>query len=103
MSRAPLRLRYWLSQIIAAVVYLPLARAALLAERLGMDARALPLAVYRHRSFYVLRTDALDRFGTRLEQRFTRVEIEAMMMRCGLRDIVFSEGAPYWCAVGYKT
>jgi hypothetical protein len=61
-----------------------------------------PLAYYRNRSYYVLRTDALDRFGTRLEQRFTKAEIDSMMRASGLKDIVFSPHAPFWCAVGRK-
>jgi len=49
-----------------------------------------------------MRTDALDRFGTRLEQRFTRVQIEKMLEQAGLVDITFSDIAPYWCALGIK-
>ena len=47
-------------------------------------------------------TDSLDRFGTRLEKRFTKYEIIEMMRSCGLTDIKFSEKAPYWVAVGIK-
>ena len=50
-----------------------------------------------------MRTDARDRFGTPLEQRFTRQQIVQMLERCGLVDIRFSEAEPYWCAVGTKT
>lgn len=102
VSRSPMPIRYGLSQLLAGIVYLPLARAAKLAERAGMSVHSFPLAVYRDRSFYVMRTDALDRFGTRLEQRFSRAEIQSMMERAGLGDIVFSDRAPYWCAVGRK-
>ena len=49
-----------------------------------------------------MRTDALDRFGTRLEQRFTKNQIQKMMEVAGLRDIVFSNKVPYWCAVGTR-
>jgi hypothetical protein len=49
-----------------------------------------------------MRTDARDRFGTPLEQRFTRQEITAMMSAAGLDKVRFSELAPYWCAVGIK-
>jgi hypothetical protein len=49
-----------------------------------------------------MRTDALDRFGTRLERRFTREEIRSMMHAAGLDEIAFSERDPYWCAVGRK-
>ena len=50
-----------------------------------------------------MRTDALDRFGTRLEQRFTRSEIGEMMTAAGLDDIRFSEREPYWVACGRKS
>jgi ribosomal protein S14 len=49
-----------------------------------------------------MRTDALDRFGTRLERRFTRSQIQSMMERAGLERICFREAAPFWCALGYK-
>jgi hypothetical protein len=61
-----------------------------------------PLSAYRDRSFYVMRTDAYDRFCTPLEQRFTRAEIEAMLTEAGFRNIRFSERAPYWCAVAER-
>lgn len=100
-SRMPHGLRYVMSQIIAALLYWPLARFAKFAEFLGADVKNYPLAPYRHWGFYVMRTDALDRFGTRLEQRFSRIEIQRMMESVGLVGIVFSEKTPFWCAVGY--
>jgi SAM-dependent methyltransferase len=102
VSRSPFALRYGASQLLALTVYLPIARAARLFEWLGYDVHSFPLSVYRNRSFYTMRTDALDRFGTRLEQRFTRRQVEAMMLRAGLADIVFSASPPFWCAVGVK-
>jgi SAM-dependent methyltransferase len=98
----PFRLKLITTTLIAALVYWPLARVALVSEKLGIDPEQLPLATYRHRSFYSMRTDALDRFGTRLEHRFSREEIVAMMERAGLRDLLFSDRAPYWCAVGRR-
>jgi hypothetical protein len=50
-----------------------------------------------------MRTDALDRFGTRLEQRFTRDEIKQMMRNAGLENIRFSDSKPFWVAVGFKS
>ena len=49
-----------------------------------------------------MRTDALDRFGTRLEQRFTKKEIYSMMIDAGLTDIEFSKDIPFWTALGFK-
>jgi SAM-dependent methyltransferase len=103
ISRMPHPARYALSQAIAASAYYPLARAALVADKLGFGGvESMPLAYYRSRSFYTMRTDALDRFGTRLEQRFTRAQMRGMMESAGLKSVRFSEGAPYWVAVGYK-
>lgn len=102
ISRLPQTPRLWTSQIIAVSIYWPLARFAALAARLGFSARGLPLEYYKHREFYVMRTDAYDRFCTRLEQRFTRVEIAAMLKSAGFKDVRFSERTPYWCAVGIR-
>jgi SAM-dependent methyltransferase len=102
VSRLPSGLRFVVSDVVAATVYWPLARIAALGERLGASVDGWPLAYYRARSFYVMRNDALDRLGTRLEWRFTRAEIRLMMESAGLERIVFNEHAPYWCAVGHR-
>jgi len=102
ISRFPYLLRYCSSQVIAALVYFPLARLSRLIEIAGFNVEGLPLAWYRCRSFYTMRTDALDRFGTRIEKRFTAAQIREMMEDSGLERIVFSDTAPYWCAVGYR-
>lgn len=102
ISRLPNPLRHGVSDIIAATVYLPMARAALAVEAAGLSVETFPLSHYRHRSFYSMRTDALDRFGTRLEQRFTADEVVDMMTRAGLRDIRIGDAMPFWCAVGRK-
>lgn len=98
----PHSVRYVLSQIAAATIYWPIARLAKLAEHLGVNIDNWPLSSYRNSTFYMMRTDALDRFGTRLEQRFTRAEIDEMMRASGLNNIRISDGFPYWCAVGDK-
>lgn len=103
ITRMPSRARVGVTTLIAAIVYWPLARAALLVEKSGMKFELIPLSFYRRRSFYTMRTDALDRFGTALEKRFTRAELEQMMRDAGLERIRFSESPPYWCAVGFKS
>lgn len=101
ISRLPHRARLWVTTSIAVLVYLPMARLAALLERLGADVEGMPLSAYRQTSLYTMRTDALDRFGTGLEQRFRAEEIEAMMAAAGLERIAFSPDPPYWCALGY--
>lgn len=102
ISRLPFPLRAATANAIAATVYWPLARSARVLERLGVDVDAMPLSAYRETSFYGMRTDARDRFGTQLERRFTKAEMRALMERAGLEDVRFSEGVPYWCAVGLR-
>jgi len=102
ISQRSFSVRYALSQVLAIAMYWPIARMAKLLDRFGMLPSMWPLAYYRDRSLYVLRTDALDRFGTSLEQRFTREQIQNMLEAGGFRDIVFSEAPPYWCACGIK-
>ncbi|HEY8095864.1 MAG TPA: methyltransferase domain-containing protein [Methylobacter sp.] len=102
ISRLPHGLRYVASQVLALSVYLPLAKTAWILEKVGVNVCNFPLNAYRNCSFYTMRTDALDRFGTRLEQRFTQTEIRKMMEEAGLERIEFSTDQPFWCAVGYR-
>jgi ubiquinone/menaquinone biosynthesis C-methylase UbiE len=92
----PFPVKKAITSLFALAVYWPLSRAS---RVLGQNC---PLYAYRNASFYTLRTDSLDRFGTRLEQRFTKDEIRKMMTRAGLTRITFSDQIPYWTAVGFK-
>jgi ubiquinone/menaquinone biosynthesis C-methylase UbiE len=102
VSQLPQPVKYVVTQIIAGAVYWPMARMAKVLEKVGMSVHSWPLSAYRENSFYSMRTDALDRFGTKLEQRFTKKEIHSMMEKAGLEHIKFSEKTPFWCAVGVK-
>jgi SAM-dependent methyltransferase len=94
VAKAPFRLKSAVAELFAALVYWPLARCAKLCGNLGVDVANWPLSAYRGRSYYSMRTDALDRFGTRLEHRMTRAQIGTMMGSAGLRDIHFSDAVP---------
>jgi len=98
----PSRLKYLASQVIAFGIYWPLARMGRLLEKIGMLPQAWPLSYYRDKDIYVMRTDALDRFGTPLEKRFTRVEIQHMLERNGFKNVRFSNSPPYWVAVAER-
>ncbi|MXO91357.1 class I SAM-dependent methyltransferase [Pontixanthobacter aquaemixtae] len=103
VSSLPDRIKPVVTDILAATLYWPLARGSRLIEKLGGNPAPIPLSFYRDKSFYTMRTDSRDRFGTPLEQRFTRSEIEAMMKGAGLDNIAFSDREPFWVAVGCKT
>lgn len=102
ISSLPFGVRRRVSDVIAATIYYPLSRTALGLERLGRDVDGFPLSAYRRSPLYTMRTDALDRLGTRLEQRFSRAQIAEMMERSGLTDIRFRDDVPYWVAIGVK-
>jgi len=91
-----------LTTTIAALVYFPLARTCKFLSALGLNTGSIPLSFYRDASFYTMRTDARDRFGTTLEKRYSREDITRMMETAGLTSITISELAPYWCAVGIR-
>ena len=101
--RLPPLFKQLVTDLIALFVYLPLARASALLDKLGLPFHNIPLCYYRHLSFYTMRTDSRDRFGTPLEQRFTRQQIHAMCRDAGLTNIYFSQAAPYWCVVGFRS
>ena len=102
ISIMPSSLKSSLTNIIAMLVYFPLARLALFGEKIGLKVDKWLLSSYRRTSFYTMRTDSRDRFGTPLEKRFTRSEIKSMMLTAGLNEIRFSDHFPFWCAVGKK-
>jgi SAM-dependent methyltransferase len=99
----PFRLKQVVTDIIAIFIYFPFARISKFLEKLGFDVSKIPLSYYRNHTFYTLRTDSLDRFGTPLENRFTRVQIKDMMEKSGLTNIRFFDYQPYWCALGIKS
>jgi hypothetical protein len=69
---------------------------------LNKIADKLPLNIYQNQSFFVIRNDALNRFGTSLEQRFSRKQIMEMMANSGLGEIIIADTLPYWHAVGKR-
>lgn len=91
--------------VLACLLYMPFVLCCRFLRLIGVPERIrkyVPLQVYEKQSFYIIRNDSLDRFGTPLEQRFSRKQMKEMMETAGLEDLVFSEKAPYWHAVGRK-
>ena len=87
------------------MLYMPFVGLSRLLKALGVSKKVrekIPLHGYEDQSFYVIRNDSLDRFGTPLEHRFSRRQMEQMMLDAGLKDIKFSEEIPFWHAVGQK-
>tara|TARA_E500000178_G_scaffold355893_1_gene430383 strand:- start:3008 stop:3835 length:828 start_codon:yes stop_codon:yes gene_type:complete len=102
ISKLPFKLKILITTIIAMCIYWPLARLSYIIEKLGYDVSNMPLSSYKKVSFYTMKTDALDRFGTKLEKRFTKIQIVEMMKESGLINIKFNNKSPFWVAVGEK-
>ena len=98
ISRLPYTLRKLIAQIIAGSIYLPLARASKLLSSKGRNVSNFPLHHYAEMPFVMLQNDALDRFGTRLEQRFSKKDIIEMLGKAGfdLSTLEFSKVEPFW-------
>ena len=98
ISRLPYVMRRFVAQLIAGLIYLPLSRVARFFGKKGKDIRNFPLHHYVDMPFVMLQNDALDRFGTRLEQRFSKAEITRMLGLAGfdLTSLNFSSFEPFW-------
>lgn len=104
VSRLPEKIKHFVCDVLAILFYMPFILAGRFIKVLGFKdlAKRMPLHGYQNRSLFMIRNDTLDRFGTRLEQRFSEKEVIEMMENAGLRDIVISPGIPYYHAVGRK-
>ena len=98
ISASPQKVRRLSATVIAAVVYWPLARLSKIFSKIGRDISNLPLHHYADMPFVMLANDALDRFGTSLEQRFSKAEITEMLCAADfdLTTLKFSEIEPFW-------
>lgn len=102
ISKLPFFFKNMISNFIAFLIYLPLAKVSDILEKLGISSKNIPLSYYKDKNFYIMRTDALDRFGTKLEKRFSKKQISSMLKKVGFYKIQFNASQPYWVALCYK-
>ena len=104
VCKLPAKLKRAVCDILAIVIYMPLILLLRLFWALGFKklAMKIPLSGYKDKSFFVIRNDSLDKFGTKLEQRFSKQQVIDMMVNSGLSEIVVSPISPYYHAVGKK-
>jgi SAM-dependent methyltransferase len=105
VSSMPNRLKKITCDFIALFVYMPFVMLARLFKMFSPKGRVwekIPLSYYHDKSWNIIKNDALDRFGTPLEQRFSKKELVQILESCGMEDVVVSDGLPYWHAVGRK-
>jgi SAM-dependent methyltransferase len=104
ISNFPRPLKIVTSDLIALFIYWPLARLSRVVSKLKLPSSAIPLHHYENLSFHVMRNDALDRFGTSLENRFTKAQITEMLKNAGFEEssIRYSDEEPFWTFVARK-
>jgi SAM-dependent methyltransferase len=105
ISKLPKGIKELVCDFIAFGIYLPfvaVSKALKAIPGLKKVGEKFPLSYYSNKSMHIIRNDALDRFGTPLEQRFSKEQIRQMLMDAGLTDVVFSPNAPYWHAIARK-
>lgn len=90
------------SFLIALFIYFPFAKISKLISILTKKSFNIPLFYYKDASFYTMRTDSLDRFGTQLEKRYDKKDILTMLEKSGFYKIKFSKKPPYWTCSAIK-
>ena len=98
ISVLPQRLKQFVTSLIAGVIYWPLARFSKVLNKFGINTSNVPLHHYADMPFVMLANDALDRFGTTLEQRFSKAEITEMLRVANfdISTLKFSDKEPFW-------
>ena len=102
ICKLPKNYKFFVTDLLAFFIYLPLARFCLILNKLKVPINKIPLHYYKNLSFYTMRTDSRDRFGTVVEHRLSKNEIRKLFKEAGLCRIRFSNSEPYWCVLGYK-
>ena len=105
ICKLPYRAKKIACDILAVILYMPFVLICRFLKFIRVPEKIrfhIPLQAYEKQSFYIIRNDSLDRFGTPLEQRFTLKQITAMMEKAGLTEIRFSDKIPFWHATGRK-
>lgn len=105
VSKLPSVIKIAVCNLLAVLFYLPFVALAKLLSAAGVSATVvskIPLSWYADKSFHIIRNDSLDRFGTPLEQRFSKQQITDMLEYAGCTNIVFADNAPFWRVIAQK-
>jgi ubiquinone/menaquinone biosynthesis C-methylase UbiE len=105
ISNLPFNRKKRISHLIAIFIYLPFARLSKVLNILKINTSNIPLHQYADLNLYMMKNDALDRFGTKLEKRFNQEEITKLLSDAGFdsNSIIFSDSEPFWTFVAKKS
>jgi 2-polyprenyl-3-methyl-5-hydroxy-6-metoxy-1,4-benzoquinol methylase len=97
-SKLPKKMKIFICYLIALTIYWPMAKFSKIVKNFGLDNSNLPLHQYADFSLIFLKNDALDRFGTRIENRFSKIEIEHMLKQTmfNMSTLKFAQSEPFY-------
>lgn len=102
ICKLPSKLKNYVTDLLAFLIYLPLTFFYRFLNLINVNTNNFPLAYYTNKSFYTMRTDCRDRFGTPLEKRFSKTEIINMLQNANFENFTFCNNKPFWCVLAYK-
>jgi ubiquinone/menaquinone biosynthesis C-methylase UbiE len=104
VSSFPSKLKKVTCEFLAIFLYMPFVFFSRFLIFFGFKTltKKIPLNDYADKTFFIIRNDSLDRFGTKLEQRFSKKQVVEMMKKSGLDEIVVGNNSPYYHAVGKR-
>jgi hypothetical protein len=105
VSVLPFKLKKKISLVVAVFVYWPFARISKFLNSIKVNTANIPLHQYADLSLYMMKNDALDRFGTKLEKRYSQDEITNLLLDSGFSStsIKFSTSEPFWTFIAKKS
>jgi ubiquinone/menaquinone biosynthesis C-methylase UbiE len=105
VCKLPGKLKRFTCDLISIFIYMPFILMGRFLKWIGLKnwGKKIILNGYQDQSFYIIRNDALDRFGTSLEQRFSKKQIREMLENAGLCEIKIADSLPYWHAIGKRS
>ena len=63
ISKMPFKIKLYICKLISMFVYYPFARFSYFLDYFNIPSDQWPLKYYKDKSYYIMKTDALDRFG----------------------------------------
>jgi SAM-dependent methyltransferase len=105
VSKFPGFIKIFVCNLLAIFFYMPFVWLSRILIQLKISSKVvsrIPLSWYADKSFHIIRNDSLDRFGTPLEQRFSKQQIADMLVSAGCTNIVFADNAPFWRVIAQR-
>ena len=92
----------FISKIIAIFIYLLFFRIYYVSDLGDIDVCKINLSDYRKNSFYFIFKDSFDKFITKIESLFSKLEVKKFNIANGLKKINFSKNTSFYFSLGFN-